>query len=133
MVAMNAEAASLLRPGDHGTTFGGGPLAMSAALATIGIIETEGLIAHANRLGAAWRAELAGLPGVKATRGAGLLIGIVLEEPNAPKVVAAAQAAGFLINATGPGVLRLAPPLNLTGDQALRFTEALPSLIKEAV
>ncbi|MDR1186296.1 MAG: acetylornithine transaminase [Bifidobacteriaceae bacterium] len=132
MVAMKAEAAGLLRPGDHGTTFGGGPLAAAAALATIKAIEDEELMAHAAELGAQWRGALATVPGVKTTRGAGLLSGIVLEEPNAPAVVKAAQAAGFLINATGPDVLRLAPPLVLTEPQAQRFTDALPTILKEA-
>ncbi|MDR0592066.1 MAG: acetylornithine transaminase [Bifidobacteriaceae bacterium] len=131
MVAMNAEAAGLLQAGDHGTTFGGGPLAAAAALATIQVIEDEGLMARAADLGARWRADLAKAPGVKAVRGAGLLIGIVLERPNAPDVVKAAQAAGFLINATGPDILRLAPPLVLTAAQAERFTQALPALLKE--
>lgn len=132
MVAMNQAAAGLLRPGDHGNTFSGGPLACAAALATLATIENEGLMAHAAELGAAWRRDLAKVPGVKATRGAGLLVGIVLQTPNAPQLVKAAQAAGFLVGATGPETLRLAPPLILTQDQAARFTAALPKLIKEA-
>ncbi|MDR1634677.1 MAG: acetylornithine transaminase [Bifidobacteriaceae bacterium] len=132
MVAMNATAAGLLQAGDHGNTFGGGPLASAAALATLSAIENEGLIGHAAELGAWWRRELAKVDGVKAARGTGLLIGIVLEEPDAAAVVKAAQAAGFLVGATGPEVLRLAPPLILTKDQAERFATALPDLIKEA-
>ncbi|MDR3107347.1 MAG: acetylornithine transaminase [Bifidobacteriaceae bacterium] len=132
MVAMNAATAGLLQPGDHGTTFGGGPLAAAVALATIKAIADQGLMAQAATLGQQWRAELATVPGVKATRGAGLLIGIVLEKPNAPEVVKAAQVAGFLINSTGPETLRLAPPLILTAAQAQQFTDALPALLKES-
>ncbi|MDR2379884.1 MAG: aminotransferase class III-fold pyridoxal phosphate-dependent enzyme [Bifidobacteriaceae bacterium] len=130
MVAMNQRAAGLLQVGDHGTTFGGNPLASAAALATLDIIERGHLTAHARELGARWRAELAKVDGVRAVRGAGLLVGIVLEEPNAPAVVRRAQAAGFLLNAPTPDVLRLAPPLILSQDQADRFTAALGGLLK---
>jgi acetylornithine aminotransferase len=129
MIALNGPAAALLSPGDHGTTFGGNPLAAAAALAAIAVIVDGGLMRHAAELGAAWRAELAATAGVKATRGAGLLIGVVLEEGEAPAVAARAQEAGFLINAPAPDVLRLAPPLILTKAEADRFTAALPALL----
>jgi acetylornithine aminotransferase len=132
MVAMDQSAAARLRPGDHGTTFGGNPLAASAALATLDVIEREGLMAHAARLGERWRADLSAVPGVKAVRGRGLLIGIVLDQPKAAAAARAAEAAGFLVNAPAPDVIRLAPPLILTGDQADQFTAALPGLFKEA-
>jgi acetylornithine aminotransferase len=132
VVAMNGEVAARLGPGDHGTTFGGGPLAAAAALATLQVIEDEGLMARAAALGAAWREALARVPGVQSARGGGLLIGLVLARANAPAVVQAAQAAGFLINATGPDVIRLAPPLILTTEQAERFAAALPRIIQEA-
>jgi acetylornithine aminotransferase len=132
MVAMNAQTAALLAPGDHGTTFGGGPLACAAALATLETIEQDGLIEHAAQVGDNWRAELAAVPGVKATRGAGQLTGVVLDQPVAPQVVKAALAAGFIINAPAPDVLRLAPPLILTEAQARTFTAALPGLITQA-
>ncbi|MDR0627278.1 MAG: acetylornithine transaminase [Bifidobacteriaceae bacterium] len=132
MVAMTAETAGLLQVGDHGTTFGGNPLAMAAGLATIKTIEAEGLLENAAQLGERWLLELAAVPGVRATRGAGLLVGIVLEEPNAAAVLKTAQTAGFLLSATGPDTLRLAPPLNLTPDQAQLFTRTLPEILKEA-
>jgi acetylornithine aminotransferase len=131
MVAMNQGAAGLLRPGDHGTTFGGNPLAAAAALATLDVIERGRLLDRATALGARWRADLAAIPGVKAVRGRGLLVGIVLQESVAPAVAARAERAGFLINAPAPDVLRLAPPLILSDAQADRFTAALPQLLKE--
>ncbi|MDR2454038.1 MAG: aminotransferase class III-fold pyridoxal phosphate-dependent enzyme [Bifidobacteriaceae bacterium] len=131
MVAMNEPAAGLLSPGDHGTTLGGNPLAAAAALATLDVIERDGLMAHAAELGARWRADLAAVPGLRAARGRGLLIGIVLAEANAAEVALAAERAGFLVNAPAPDVVRLAPPLILTPDQADRFTAALPKLLEE--
>jgi acetylornithine aminotransferase len=132
-IAMNADAAALLAPGDHGTTFGGNPLAAAAALAVLDTIGHEHLGDHAAQLGAAWAAALARVPGVVGVRGAGLLLGVQLARPVAKAVAAAAQGAGFLINAPRPDCLRLAPPLILTPDQAASFTDSLPSLIASAV
>jgi acetylornithine aminotransferase len=132
LVAMNPASANLLKPGQHGTTFGGGPLATATALATLDVIERCGLIRKADQLGLNWREALMAVPGVKTTRGAGLLIGVVLDEPLAPAVVKVALEAGFLINAPAPNVLRLAPPLILGAEQAQLFTAALPTLINQA-
>jgi acetylornithine aminotransferase len=131
MIALTEQTANLLAPGDHGTTFGGNPLACAAALATLEVIEQDDLLGRTAQFGAAWRRELAAIPGVKTARGAGLLVGIVLEKPIAAQVVRRAETAGFLINAPAPDVLRLAPPLVLTEAQAKRFTAALPRLLKE--
>jgi acetylornithine aminotransferase len=87
---------------------------------------------HAAHLGTTWAAELAAVPGVSHVRGAGLLLGVVLNQPVAGQVRALAQEAGFLVNAPAPDVIRLAPPLVLTQAQAATFTAALPALIQEA-
>ncbi|MDR1825694.1 MAG: acetylornithine transaminase [Bifidobacteriaceae bacterium] len=133
-------AASLFTPGLHGTTFGGGPLACAAALATLGVIEHEGLLEHARVVGDAWRRDLSMLDGVTSVRGQGQHTAFVLEQPVAPQVVALAAKAGapggpdgFLINATGPDTLRLAPALILTAEQAATFTAALPGLLAAAI
>ncbi|MCL2802943.1 MAG: acetylornithine transaminase [Micrococcales bacterium] len=131
-LAWSAEAASRLSPGDHGTTLGGNPLACAAALATIGIIEQDGLLDHVNDISQAWRDELAVVPGVAQVRGQGLLLGLVLDQPMAPRVVAAALKAGYLVNAPATNVVRLAPPLVITRAQTAQFTQALQGLLNEA-
>ena len=127
-------AAELFAPGDHGTTFGGNPACAAAALAVLARIDADGLVAHADRLGKvlATGIEDLGHPLVDHVRGAGLLQGIVLAEPVAKQVEVAARGAGFLINATGPRVLRLAPPLVLTEAQAGEFLAALPAMLDVA-
>lgn len=126
------ESASVLGPGMHGTTFGGNPICAAAALAVLDVIEDEGLLGAVTALSEKWRAELAALPGVAEVRGRGFLIGVDFEEEIAPEVVAAGRDAGFILNATGPATLRLAPPLVLSAEQAASFTEALPVLIETA-
>ena len=109
-------AATLYEPGHHGTTFGGNPLCCAAALAVIATIERDGLLARATVVGEKLRSELATDPRVVDVRGVGVLVGLTLSEPHGPAVVAAAQAAGFIVNATGPDRVRLAPPLVVTDD-----------------
>jgi len=111
-------AAPAFAPGDHGCTFGGNPVCAAAALAVLDTIGADGLMANAVARGAQLRAGLAGLPGVVEVRGAGLLLGIVLSEPIARAVEQAAREAGVLVNAPAPDVVRLAPPLVLTAEQA---------------
>lgn len=118
-------AAALFRPGQHGTTFGGNPIACAAGLAVLRTIASDGLLDHVKRIGERLRRGIAGHDGVREVRGAGLLLGIVLNRPVAGKAVAALRKAGFLINATQPDVIRLAPPLILTTAQADAFTAAL--------
>ncbi len=126
-------AGSLLGPGQHGTTFGGNPVACAAALATLDVIESEGLVEHARRLGASWRADLAAAdPLVREVRGEGLLIGVVLHRPVAAELAAAALEGGFIVNAVAPDTVRLAPPLVLSAAQAAEFTSALPDLCRAA-
>ncbi|MBZ5736209.1 acetylornithine transaminase [Nocardioides sp. TRM66260-LWL] len=125
-------AASLLEPGNHGTTFGGNPLACAAGLAVLRTIEDDGLLARAAELGERLRAGLAADPRVVEVRGLGLLIGLDLVSDAAPAVVAAAQDAGFIVNATGPRRIRLAPPYVLADDDVATFLAAWPGILDAA-
>ncbi|MEV6295081.1 acetylornithine transaminase [Streptomyces sp. NPDC051896] len=127
-------AAELLRPGQHGTTFGGNPVACAAGLAVLDTIAHEGLLENVKRQGEKLREGIEGLghPLIDFVRGAGLLLGIVLTGPHAPQVQQAAQEAGFLVNAPAPDVVRLMPPLNLTDDEAGAFLQALPGILDAA-
>ncbi len=127
-------AARLLGPGDHGSTFGGNPVASAAALATLSTIKDEGLLQHATITGAhlAQRVGSLGHRLVAGVRGRGLLRGIGLTEPVAADVARRALAAGFIINAPDPSTLRLAPPLIVTAVQVDTFVDALPQLLEAA-
>lgn len=128
-------AARLLTPGSHGTTFGGNPVCAAAALAVLDVIESSDLLAHVDGLGKHLTDALEGLshPLITEVRGKGLLIGMQLAEPVAARATAAAMEAGFLINAAAGDVLRLAPPLILTQDEADSFVTALPAILATAV
>ncbi|MGV9788716.1 acetylornithine transaminase [Streptomyces sp. NPDC003435] len=123
--------ADLLQPGQHGTTFGGNPVACAAGLAVLDTIEDEDLLAGVKRQSEALRAgiEALGHPLIDHVRGAGLLLGIVLTGPHAARAQAAAQEAGFLVNAPAPDVVRLMPPLNLRDDEVDAFLQALPGIL----
>lgn len=127
-------AAFLLGPGSHGTTFGGNPVAAAAGLAVLGIIERDGLLARVQAAGQRLAAGITALghPRVAHVRGRGLLRGVVLTEPIAAAVADAALAAGFVINAPRPDVLRLAPPLIIADAELDRFVGALPALLDAA-
>jgi acetylornithine/N-succinyldiaminopimelate aminotransferase len=120
-------------PGNHGTTFGGNPLAMRAALETIAIIESEGLMANAAHVGAhimsAMARELAGERGLVEIRGAGLMIGIELHAPCAVIALRALDA-GLLCNVTNDRVIRLLPPLIFTIEQADLLVSILAPIVK---
>jgi acetylornithine/N-succinyldiaminopimelate aminotransferase len=126
-------AAKVFGPGNHGTTFGGNPLAMRAALETIAIIESEGLMENAATIGSfimtSLKHELAGLSGVKEIRGQGLMIGVELTVP-CTELVKRAMAQGVLLNVTGDTVVRLLPPLIFSREQAESLVNTLVSLIK---
>jgi acetylornithine aminotransferase len=128
------EAATLLGPGSHGSTFGGNPVCCAAALAVLDTIEAEDLLDHAKRVGERLRAGIEALehPLVAGVRGAGLLLGIVLRAPAAAPVTGVLRNAGFLTNAATPDVVRLAPPLVLTAEQADAFLAALPAALDAA-
>jgi acetylornithine aminotransferase len=130
-VVANGRAATALVKGDHGTTFGGGPVACAAALAVLRTVEQDGLLEAATALGAHLRGRLEALdhPLVQEVRGLGLWIGVVLSAPVAVAVEAAAREAGFLVNAAAPDVLRLAPPLVVTQAQLDAFADALPAVL----
>ncbi|MEJ7635642.1 acetylornithine transaminase [Aeromicrobium sp.] len=126
------DAATLLQPGNHGTTFGGNPVATAAALAVIATIESDSLLDNALRVGEVFRDGLADHPAVLATTGRGLLVGVVLREPVAAEVQKAALAAGLILNSATPSRLRLAPPLILTVEQAEGAVATLRGLLDEA-
>ncbi|RLV50299.1 acetylornithine transaminase [Nocardioides mangrovicus] len=125
------EAATLLQPGNHGTTFGGNPVAAAAALAVLDTIEADDLLDHVDRLGKHLRDGLAH-PHVAEVRGEGLLIGLSLDAEKAAAAVTAAQDAGFIINMCTPDRVRLAPPLVLTEADADAFLAAWPQILEEA-
>ena len=128
------DATSLLVPGQHGTTFGGNPVACAAALAVLDTIERDGLLERAAALGKTLSTGITGLghPLVDTVRGAGLMLGIVLTAPVAAAVEAAAREHRFLVNAVAPDVIRLVPPLVLTDAQADAFVAALPGILDAA-
>ena len=127
-------AAELLTPGKHGTTFGGNPVCAAAALAVLRTVADQDLISHADSLGKTIIDGIEGLghPLVDHVRGSGLLLGIVLTADVAPALETHAREAGFLVNAAQPNVIRLAPPLILTEEQAHGFVTALPSILDAA-
>ena len=128
------ETAEALQKGDHGSTFGGNPVACAAALAVLDTIEKDGLLDHVASLGETWSAQLATAGGdrLTAVRGRGLWLALVVGDGSAPAIETAAREAGFLVNATGPDAVRLAPPLILTEDEATAFADALPSILDAA-
>jgi acetylornithine aminotransferase len=126
-------AGDLLQPGNHGTTFGGNPVACAAALAVIATIERDGLLDHATRLGEHLRSGLAADPRVLEVRGEGLWLGVELAGGDSAEVAAAALARGFIVNNPTPTALRLAPPLVLTQDDADAFLAAWPGILDETI
>ncbi|ATL67085.1 acetylornithine transaminase [Nocardia terpenica] len=127
----NGRAAQLLTPGLHGTTFGGNPVCAAAALAVLRTIDESDLLAHVQALGKTLVDGITDLghPLVDHARGAGLLIGIQLTQDVSVRVEESARAAGYLVNPAKPNVIRLAPPLNLTEEQAQRFLSDLPGIL----
>jgi acetylornithine/N-succinyldiaminopimelate aminotransferase len=129
LVAYGA-AADLLTAGQHGSTFGGNPLATAAANAVLGEIERAGLVENASRRGEELRRVIAGLPLVEDVRGAGLLIGVGLSGPFAPAVSSAAMAAGLIINAANDTSIRIAPPLIIGDAEIAEFTEKFTTALE---
>jgi acetylornithine/N-succinyldiaminopimelate aminotransferase len=125
-------AAGLLHPGHHGSTFSGNPVVCAAALAVLDTIASQGLLDQAVKVGDRLRSgvEALGDPLVDQVRGAGTLLGIVLAQPVAGTFQAAAQRAGFLVNACTAETVRLAPPLILTERDADAFLAVLPGILR---
>ena len=132
-VICGPRAAGVLKAGNHGTTFGGNPLAMRAGLETLKIMEEDGLLANAEAVGATLRGALAdglaGVDGVVEIRGQGLMLGIEVDRPAGP-LLGQALDAGLLISVTADRVVRLLPPLILTHDEARQIAALLLPLIK---
>jgi acetylornithine/N-succinyldiaminopimelate aminotransferase len=132
-IVVGDKAKDVLGPGNHGTTFGGNPLAMRATVETLQIMEADGLLENAARVGAHLKAALerkfAGLPGVKEVRGAGLMLGIELDRP-CGVILTRAMEAGLLLSVTADSVIRLVPPLILTTEEADEIVAILAPLVK---
>ncbi|WP_182884695.1 acetylornithine transaminase [Microbispora sp. H10885] len=128
------EAGEIFAKGDHGSTFGGNPVSCAAALAVLGTIERDGLLGNAARVGALLSEGIAAVrhPLLKGVRGRGLWLAAVLTAPKSAQVQAAAQEAGFLVNALQPEAVRLAPPLVITEPDARVFLDALPGILEAA-
>jgi acetylornithine/N-succinyldiaminopimelate aminotransferase len=118
--------------GDHGSTFGGNPVSCAAALAVLDTIEKEDLLGNAADVGGRLAAGIAEIedPLLAGVRGSGLWRAILLTEPKSAQVEAAAREAGFLVNAIQPDVIRLAPPLIITPEEAASFVSALPEILR---
>jgi acetylornithine aminotransferase len=133
-VVCGPKAADVLKAGNHGTTFGGNPLAMRAGVETLRIMEEEGLLENAARVGAALKRDLAeglaGVAGVAEIRGQGLMIGIELARPCGALLGRAAEA-GLMLSVTAERVIRLVPPLILSEDEARQMVAILVPLIRE--
>lgn len=120
MIALG-DAAKLFQPGDHGSTFGGNPVATAAGLAVIETIEKKDLLARVGKIGVELMAEIAMIEGVKSVRGAGLLIGVEFAEPIAKEIAARCEKNGLLVNGNSETVIRLAPPLIITDVEIKKF------------
>lgn len=132
-VAMNERAATALKPGSHGTTFGGNPLVSAVVARTIALMEELDLPARAREVGDTWMQAItdAQIPGIKETRGQGLLRALVLEKNIAPQVAKALFKAGFIVNAPAANIIRLAPPLIIELSEALTLIPALKNTLKQ--
>jgi acetylornithine/N-succinyldiaminopimelate aminotransferase len=132
-IGLGAMGTGLSR-GEHGTTFGGNPVACAAALAVLDTIEKDGLLASVTQVGGQLRADIeaTGHPLVSEVRGSGLWLAIALTSPVATAVEAAARRSGFLVNAVQPDAVRIAPPLVLSAREAATFTAALPGILDAA-
>lgn len=131
MIALG-RTSHLFQPGDHGSTFGGNPVACASALAAIDVIEKKSLLIKVQGHEAIIKSELSKLPGVREVRGQGLLLGIVLANPNATKMRDALLRAGVLVNAPSASVIRIAPALTITEREIKKFISIFTKILKEA-
>ena len=130
MIALG-DSAELFQPGDHGSTFGGNPVATAAALAVIETIESKKLLKRVGDIGTELMIDLALIEGVKSVRGAGLLIGIEFSSPIAKKVAAKCQENGVLVNGNSETVIRIAPPLIVTDRDVAKFLKIFTESVHE--
>jgi acetylornithine/N-succinyldiaminopimelate aminotransferase len=128
MIALG-DAAKLFEPGDHGSTFGGNPVATAAALAVIETLEKKSILERVSAIGVELMAEIALIDGVKSVRGAGLLIGIEFSDPIAKKVAMVCQKNGLLVNGNSETVIRIAPPLIISDKEIKEFLKIFASAI----
>jgi acetylornithine/N-succinyldiaminopimelate aminotransferase len=131
MIALG-KAADLFQPGDHGSTFGGNPVTTAAGLAAINFIESKKILKKVEKQGAYLMQELALIPGVAEVRGAGLLLGIELENRKAADVAGALQKLGVLVNAANATTIRLAPALIVTDVQINKFLAIFKKVMHDA-
>lgn len=134
LVTFGPEVTALLTAGQHGSTFGGNPLACASALAVLDTIESAGLVEAATSLGDHLARSVAALdhPALGEARGVGLLRAIPLQGVGSSEVVAAAREAGFIVNPVAPDTIRLAPPLTVTTTELDSFVAALPAILEAA-
>jgi acetylornithine aminotransferase len=130
MIALG-KAADLFQPGDHGSTFGGNPVTTAAGLAAIKFIESQKLLKKVEKQGAYLMQELALIPGVSEVRGAGLLLGIELENLKSSDVAGALQKEGVLVNAANATTIRLAPALIVTDVQIKKFITTFKKVMSD--
>ncbi len=130
MIALG-EAAELFQPGDHGSTFGGNPVATAAGLAVIDTIEKKELLKRVTKIGTDLMAEIALIEGVKNVRGAGLLIGVEFNVPIAKDVAKRCERNGLLVNGNSETVIRLAPPLIITDSEINKFLKIFSTSIQQ--
>jgi acetylornithine/N-succinyldiaminopimelate aminotransferase len=132
-IVAGPRAAKVLQPGNHGTTFGGNPLAMRAGIETLRIMEEDGVMANAATVGARLHAGLAeglqGVAGVTEIRGQGLMVGIALDRP-CGALLGQAATAGLLLSVTADSVIRLVPPLILSAAEADEMVAILVPLVR---
>jgi acetylornithine/N-succinyldiaminopimelate aminotransferase len=133
-VVVGPKAQHIFGPGNHGTTFGGNPLAMRAGVETLRIMREDGLLENAATVGArlsgGLRQGFEGLAGVVEVRGQGLMLGIELDRPCGVLLGRAAEA-GLMLSVTAERVIRLVPPLILSGEEADRIVEILVPLVRQ--
>ncbi len=131
-VCLASESVSkAFQPGDHATTFGGGPVVCAAALAVLDEIEELGLLANCLERSAQIRSVLSTIAGVVEVRGRGLLLGVVLDREHASKVTAAALEHGLIVNAVRPDTIRLAPPLSISADEVDELASRLAKAMEQ--
>ncbi len=130
MIALG-RTSHLFQPGDHGSTFGGNPVACASALAAIDVIEKKSLLVKVQAHEAVIKAELSTLPEVCEVRGRGLLLGIVLAYENSSEIREALSRAGVLVNAPSPTVIRIAPALTVTRKEVAKFISIFTKVLKE--